>query len=448
MFRGKKMSNAEYYPVQWESPLVDSLTTLRTFVNPDWTVEQVAHVFATNQQLQSLAIVQDNRPIGIIHRNQITAVFLSAFGRDLHGKKPIALFMDREPILVEESLPIEVASQHITCMDTSLLIQEFIITEQGYYKGMGTVLALLKKVTELQIRKYNRALSRKVEELEQRTSELMLTTLRAEAATKQAQMANHAKDRFLANMSHELRTPLNAIIGYSELLQEDAQDLGANACLTDLQRIEESGKHLLTIINNILDISEISNHEVKLHFETFDFFDVVQEVILAAQPLVTESGNTLTVQCHYTGTLYADRAKIRQCLFNLLSNATKFSENSTILVFSSQEIVEKETWIVFGVRDHGIGLTEAQLTKLFQPFTQVDNSSTRRYDGTGLGLAVTKKLCEMMGGHISVDSTPGYGSTFVIRLPIIGLTQKKDVSKDSNATTTVPNTQHKLPLFC
>lgn len=440
------MSTVEYYPRT--SFVIALLTIPRAFVQPNWTVEQVGQVFSTNLQWQSIAVVYDNKPIGIIQRSQITAIFLSAFGRDLYGKKPIALFMDKEPIIVEENSSIEMASQHITGADTSSLIQEFIITEHGCYKGMGTILALLKQVTELQIRRYNRALAKKVEELEQRTSELMSATLKAEAATKQAQLANHAKDRFLATMSHELRTPLNAIIGYSELLQDEAQDLGADTCFTDLQRIKESGKHLLGIINNILDVSEIGSEEATLHYETFDFLEVMQEVILATQSLLEESDNKLTVQCYYLGTIHADRAKVRQCLFNLISNAAKFSEHSSILLFSSQERTNDEEWIAFGVRDHGIGLTETQLTKLFKPFTQIDDSPTRRYGGAGLGLAVTKKLCELMGGNISVESEPGRGSTFVIRLPVGGVTRKKNTAKNTNATTVVPNTQRKTASFC
>lgn len=408
------MSISESYLAQNEEfygkVLISSVTVARIFVEPHWSVERVSQVFSTQPEIQSLAVVQQGIPIGIIHRHQVTAIFLSAFGRDLHGKKPIVAFMDNEPIKVEADLPIETASQHITSNHPAPIIQDFIVTETGHYKGMGTIIELLKKVTDLQIRRYNHALMQKITELEQRTAELMVATQRAETA-------NRVKDRFLANMSHELRTPLNAIIGYTEMLEEEAQDLAHESCFTDLRKIEEAGKHLLAIISNILDISKIENGQLELHWETFSFFDVIQEVTLAIEPMLKASGNTLTTQCHYKGMLYTDRSKVRQCLSNLLSNAIKFSKNSTVLLFSSQEVINNVTWVVFGVRDRGIGLAETQLNKLFQPFVQIDDSPTRQYGGTGLGLAITKRLCEMMGGTIHVDSELGRGSTFVIRLP-------------------------------
>jgi len=406
---------SERYPIQnnegtYVSISISSLTIARIFVEPNWPVERVSQILFANPEMQSLAVVYQGIPVGIIHRHQITAIFLSTFGRDLYGKKPVVALMDNEPIIVEEDLPIEVASRHITGNNPSPVIQDFIVTERGCYKGMGTIMELLKKVTELQIRRYNQALTQKVVELEQRTAELMTATLRAETA-------NCAKNRFLANMSHELRTPLNAIIGYSEMLEEEARDLAHKGCLADLQRVKAAGKHLLSIISNILDISKIEDGDLELSWEIFDFFKVVQEVASTIEPSLKASGNTLTVQCNYMGNLYADRNKVRQCLLNLLGNATKFSKNSVILLFSNQELVNNIEWIVFGVCDRGIGLTDDQLNKLFQPFVQVDDSPTRQYGGAGLGLAITKKFCEMMGGNISVDSEYGRGSTFVVRLP-------------------------------
>ncbi len=401
--------------------IVSTLAKPRTYVKPDHTVEKVSKLFFANPNLQSLPVVHEGMPVGIVHRYQLMDIFLNPYGRDLHGRKPISRFMDTNPIIIEDNLPVEVASQYITQNMELSIAQDFIITEESYYKGMGTVLDLLKMVTDLQIREYNYALAEKVRQLEQRTAELAMASMKAQSATEQAKAANHAKTRFLANMSHELRTPMNAIIGYSSLLKEDAADNqcpGCQNCVADLDNIESAGNHLLGIISDILDITKIEAGKMDLQIKHFDFGKVLQEVAGTLQSVVRENNNHLIVEHGYLGMVYMDEMKIRQCLFNLLSNAAKFSKEEEILLFAAREeneIVEDE--IVFGVRDNGIGMNEAQVSKLFEPFTQADTSSTREYGGTGLGLAITKQFCEVMGGSITVDSESGKGSTFVIRLP-------------------------------
>jgi GAF domain-containing protein/DNA-binding response OmpR family regulator len=235
---------------------------------------------------------------------------------------------------------------------------------------------------------------------------------------QQLELASRYKSEFLANMSHELRTPLNAIIGYSEMLQEEAEDLGYEDFTPDLQKIQFAGKHLLALINDILDLSKIEAGRMDLFLETFDLPSMVQEAVTTIQPLVEKNRNTLTVHCaDNLGTIQADLTKVRQSLFNLLSNACKFTEQGTITLAVSRETVDGAAWVTLRVTDTGIGMTPEQTGRLFQAFTQADASTTRQYGGTGLGLTITRHFCRMMGGDITVESALGQGSTFTIRLP-------------------------------
>jgi PAS domain S-box-containing protein len=254
------------------------------------------------------------------------------------------------------------------------------------------------------------------------------------AAKEAAELANRAKSAFLANMSHELRTPLNAIIGYSEMLVEEAQELGSLEMVSDLENIRTAGIHLLRLISDILDISKIEADKMEIHLENFDVPSSIEEVTVTVRPLIEKNNNTLQViMSDRASTMRGDRVKVQQVLYNLLSNAAKFCSAGTIVLsvekVNSEELKNKyqptapqiiildAEFLIFRVADSGIGMTEEQQQNLFQPFTQADNSTTRRYGGTGLGLSISQRLCRMMGGDIEIESEVDRGSTFTAILP-------------------------------
>jgi PAS domain S-box-containing protein len=237
-------------------------------------------------------------------------------------------------------------------------------------------------------------------------------------AKNAAEAANVAKSQFLAGMSHELRTPLNAVIMYSELLQEESEDRGITDFVPDLEKIRLGGKHLLALVNGVLDLSKIEAGKMDISSETFDVAKMVEEVVGTVEPLVGKKANALEVRCHAgLGEMHTDLTKVRQVLFNLVSNACKFTEKGTITLEAARQKEEGRDWVTFSVSDTGIGMTPEQVAKLFQPFTQADASTTRKYGGTGLGLAISKRFCEIMAGEITVSSEAGEGSTFTVRLP-------------------------------
>jgi signal transduction histidine kinase/NO-binding membrane sensor protein with MHYT domain len=258
-----------------------------------------------------------------------------------------------------------------------------------------------------------------ITELKQTEIELSKAIAEAQKARAVAEEANSAKSVFLANMSHELRTPMNAIIGYSEMLLEDAKETGQNQFVGDLLKIHSSAVHLLAIINEILDLSKIEAGKMELCLEVIHLPSVIEEVASTVRPIIVKNTNTLCIDCpENVPSIQTDVIKLRQILLNLLSNAGKFTHAGNINFSVALDTKPENEWIVFAVRDTGIGMSQDQVDKVFAAFTQADNSTTRQYGGTGLGLTITKKFCEMMGGTITVDSEPGMGSLFIVKLPL------------------------------
>jgi signal transduction histidine kinase len=236
--------------------------------------------------------------------------------------------------------------------------------------------------------------------------------------SRQLAEANQHKSQFLGNMSHELRTPLNAIIGLTDMMVGNPARFGTEKVLEPLRRVLGAGRHLLTLINDILDLSKIEAWRMELNLASFSLAPVIDEVVKTIEPLVAKNGNQVAVHCDgEIGTMRADQMRLRQALLNLMSNANKFTERGTITIDARHRQENGDDWITLAVTDTGIGMTPEQMGKLFQEFSQASSSTASKYGGTGLGLVISRRFCQMMGGDITVASEPGRGSTFTIRLP-------------------------------
>jgi signal transduction histidine kinase/DNA-binding NarL/FixJ family response regulator len=285
------------------------------------------------------------------------------------------------------------------------------------------------------------------EELKSRTGELEKEILYRKQTQEEllkakhaAEEASRAKSTFLANMSHELRTPLNAIIGYSEMLEEETRESGKSDSVQDLRKIQSAGKHLLSLINDVLDLSKIEAGKMGLHLENFEVAPLIDEMTTTLQPAAAKNGNTIHVHvANSLGAMHADVTKVRQILFNLLSNACKFTDHGTISVDVDQTKAEGGDWVRFRVSDTGIGITAKQKENLFHEFSQADASIARKYGGTGLGLAITYRFVQLMKGRISVESEPAKGATFTVHLPAQVVIETQESARSTASSDAAPS---------
>jgi len=279
-------------------------------------------------------------------------------------------------------------------------------------------------------------------ELESEMHEHMATATALRAATEEAERASAAKADFLAKMSHELRTPLNAVIGYSQILLEDAEIEGDSASVADLTKIHMAGQHLLKLVNEILDLSKIEAGKMELDLEEIDICELLEEIAESARPAALGNGNEFNCMISpCLGTVLCDAGKFRNMAGQLLDNAAKFTQNGKIEVIANRVPEESGDELVVNIIDTGIGISPDQITHLFEKFTVADDSSTSKYGGTGLGLALSQKLCRLMGGEISVESKLGTGSRFTIRMPLMTGRRRTDAYA---AATLVPEASGNL----
>ncbi len=353
-------------------------------------------MFSNNPKLLALAVVRDGRPCGVINRARFFVKFGDTFGRAVYANRAASLLMEQHPIAVDADMQLSKLRTLPLNSDNAALLEGFIVVKDGQFAGVSSVLALYRAMQAENVQ---------LEEL-----------LRAvEESKRLAQEADLAKSRFLATVTHELRTPLNGIIGYADLLAEDVgPDRPESAA--DAASIKRLARHLSRLIDDVLEHARVESGNLPVHLERFDAAAWLKDEIGALKVLAQTNRNRLSVEIGPdVGFVGSDSMRLRQCLHNLVSNACKFTSDGrvSIRLYRAQDH-KGAAQLVLEVSDTGIGMTPEQMARLFVPFTQADDTITRRFGGTGLGLAITRRIARALGGDVAVDSVSGQGSTFTL----------------------------------
>ncbi|MEI6235417.1 MAG: ATP-binding protein, partial [Planctomycetota bacterium] len=407
------IQNLDAHGTEW-TKLIDSTFALESTMTMGDVYTQMRA-----QEDAFAAIIENGRPVGLCSRGALGFMMGSLYGHSVYSRKRITTHILEWYLIIPEGTTCEDAIAIALSRPRKIFYDDAIIVDQnGLFLGLISVNTLVAMQSALLAQKSKR-LEEDLEKRYRAEESLRLANEQLEAAKVAAESANAAKSTFLSNMSHELRTPLNAVIGYSEMLEEMAMEDGKDDYILDLQKIRTAGKHLLELINAILDLSKIEAGKMELYIESFSITKLISDTTVLVEPLIIKNNNTLLVTCApELQDISADATKLQQTLFNLLSNAAKFSQNGTITVDARSEVIDSREWVVIDMKDTGIGISPEQLSRLFQPFQQADASTTRKYGGTGLGLTISRQFCRMMGGELSVISRAGEGSTFTVRLPL------------------------------
>jgi signal transduction histidine kinase len=411
-----------FFPNHPEAMTVDELPYHAVRLSGEVPGSEIARLFEQDRNLPGVIIAGPGQLLHLVARSHFYQRLGRLYGVEIYMPRPIVFFLEsvaEQPLIVPHSTNVQNAV--VTCLARGENVYDpFLVVMPGDEPRLVTFESLILKQTEL----------------------LSVAQIEAQAQKSRAIEANNAKSEFLAVMSHELRTPLTAIIGYGEIVLEDA----AVGCLEDVagrvQNIVSAGHHLLEMINGILDLAKIEAGKTELAFEDFSLPAFVESLTGTVLPLVEKNANEFRLITEKDlGGMYCDKTKLKQCLLNLLGNASKFTQKGRISLRVSEEPYAGATWAAFEIADTGIGMTEAQLQKLFQPFYQADSSISRRFGGTGLGLSLTKRYCEMMGGTLTVRSVPELGSTFTMRLPTL-----REKTAKAELPPSVERATQKIPL--
>jgi len=392
------------------APMVGSLGMSDQCVHPGAQVSVVVETFFSSPQLDALAVVKGRSPMGLVTRNKLLFTVFRRYGFELYGRKAIWTIADPEPLTVNEDEPLDSVIEKALRRDTQDIYDEIIVVDrQGCFRGILSVRQLLIQQSSL--------LANSIVQREM-----------ANERSRELEKINVVKSQFIANVTHELRSPVNAIIGLAELMKIACEKGHITQVLDRLALVTSSAVNLRAIITNILDLSKIEAGKMEIFREKTDIGQLIQDVAETGRVLL----GSKPVSVHVSGDsgvhhIETDPVKLRQILTNLISNAVKFTDRGSITI----DLGRNDKDVTIAISDTGIGIKEEDKVKIFQAFSQVENAHTKRYDGTGLGLTITRNLVSMLGGHISIASIYGKGSLFTVSLPVNTYKEEDDNDKRS-----------------